>query len=69
MTIRHRTPNGRPGDQFLTVQEVADELRVSKMHVYRLIETGELRHLRTRRLIRVAERDLSDYITQAFGDH
>jgi excisionase family DNA binding protein len=55
----------RPGTSLLTVQEVATELRVSKMTVYRLIHGGEMDALRVGRSIRVPEKELDKYITHA----
>ena len=40
-------------DPFLTVGEIATQLRVSKMTVYRLIHTGELQANRIGRSFRV----------------
>ncbi|EEZ92329.1 DNA binding domain, excisionase family [Mobiluncus mulieris 28-1] len=39
--------------QFLTVAEVADFLRVSKMTVYRMVHAGELPAVRVKRSFRV----------------
>ena len=47
---------------LLTVQEVADALRVSKMSVYRLVESGELKSLRVGRTIRIREHVLTSYL-------
>ena len=41
--------------RFLTVQEVADLMRVSSMTVYRLIKSGDLPAVRVGRSFRVAE--------------
>ena len=48
--------------RFLTVQEVADLMRVSSMTVYRLIKSGELRAVRVGRSFRVRESDVDDYL-------
>ena len=40
-------------DNYLTVEEIAEELRVSKMTVYRLIHDDELGHVRVGRTYRV----------------
>ena len=66
MTIRQ--PNRRPGVDWLTVDEVAAELRVSKMTVFREIHRKNLRAARVGRAFRVLEKDLGAYIEQAFGD-
>lgn len=42
-----------PPPQFLTVTEVAEVMRVSKMTVYRLIHAGELPAIRVGRSFRV----------------
>ena len=41
--------------KFLTVAEVAEMMRVSKMTVYRLVHAGELPAIRIGRSIRVPE--------------
>jgi excisionase family DNA binding protein len=41
--------------RFLTVAEVADMMRVSKMTVYRLVHSGELPAIRFGRSFRVPE--------------
>ena len=43
------------GVRFLTVAEVAEMMRVSKMTVYRLIHSGELPAIRFGRSFRVPE--------------
>lgn len=48
--------------RFLTVQEVADLMRVSSMTVYRLIKSGDLRAVRVGRSFRVRETDVDAYL-------
>lgn len=58
--------NPRPvPPRFLTVQEIAKNLRVSKMTVYRLVETGELDHVRIGRSIRIPVVGLQRYLEEA----
>ena len=52
--------------RFLTVAEVAEVMRVSKMTVYRLVHGGELPALRVGRSVRVDERAVHDYLGKAF---
>ena len=52
--------------RFLTVAEVADVMRVSKMTVYRLVHAGELASVRVGRSFRVPERAVHDYLRSAF---
>lgn len=47
---------------FLTVAEVAEIMRVSKMTVYRLVHAGELPAVRVGRSFRVNEKAVSDYL-------
>jgi excisionase family DNA binding protein len=54
--------------RFLTVQEVAQLMRVSKMTVYRLVHSGELASVRVGRSFRVPERAVHDYLRGAFDD-
>lgn len=49
-------------DQLLTAAEVADQLRVSTMTVYRLIRRGELPAVRVGRNYRVRARDLTAFL-------
>jgi excisionase family DNA binding protein len=51
---------------FLTVQEVADMLRVSSMTVYRLIKAGDLAAVRVGRSFRVRDTDVDGYLASRF---
>lgn len=51
--------------RYLTVAEVADAMRVSRMTVYRLVHAGELPALRVGRSFRVPEDALAVYLAQA----
>jgi excisionase family DNA binding protein len=50
--------------EFVTVAEVAVNLRVSKMTVYRLIEQRELRTVRVGRSFRVPAQSVRDYLAK-----
>jgi len=52
--------------RFLTVQEVADLMRVSSMTVYRLIKSGELGAVRVGRSFRVRQEDIDVYLEQGY---
>jgi excisionase family DNA binding protein len=52
--------------RFLTVQEVADLMRVSSMTVYRLIKAGDLPAVRVGRSFRVAESDVNVYLASRY---
>jgi excisionase family DNA binding protein len=52
--------------RFLTVQEVAALMRVSKMTVYRLVHSGQLASVRVGRSFRVPERAVHEYLRRAF---
>ena len=61
----------RPGlseVRFLTVAEVAQTMRVSKMTVYRLVHSGELPAVRVGRSFRVTEDDVNEYLRKSFYD-
>jgi excisionase family DNA binding protein len=49
-------------DRLLTANEVADQLRVSTMTIYRLIRRGELAAVRVGRNYRVRSGDLDAYL-------
>lgn len=51
--------------QFLTVSEVAQVMRVSKMTVYRLVHSGEMPAVQFGRSYRVPESAVTDYVKDA----
>jgi excisionase family DNA binding protein len=48
---------------WLTVAEVAEQLRVSTMTVYRLCRAGDLPSIRVGSSIRIKREDLAQYLT------
>jgi len=52
--------------QFLTVAEVAETLRLSRMTVYRLIHSGELPAMRVGRSFRVPQSAVDALVEQSF---
>ncbi|MGO9027598.1 MAG: helix-turn-helix domain-containing protein [Acidimicrobiales bacterium] len=52
--------------RFLTVTEVAANLRVSNMTVYRLINTGSLAAIRIGKSFRIREDDLRQYLADQY---
>ena len=60
--IMAREDNGT----FLTVAEVADIMRVSKMTVYRLVHSGELPAVRVGRSFRVHETAVNKYLDASY---
>ena len=54
--------------EFLTVAEVARQLRASNMTVYRLIKAGEMRAVRVGRGYRLKEDDVRRYLQQRYMD-
>ncbi len=56
------------GGRFLTVAEVARQLRVSNMTVYRIIKSGHLGAVRVGRGYRIREDDLRRYLEQRYMD-
>jgi excisionase family DNA binding protein len=51
--------------ELLTVQEVADVLRVSTMTVYRLLKSGALPALRVGKGYRIRPTDLQSYLDRS----
>lgn len=51
---------------FLTVAEVAELMRVSKMTVYRLVHSGELPAVRVGRSFRVHEKAVGEYLDSSY---
>ncbi|BDU08825.1 hypothetical protein FMUBM48_50880 [Nocardia cyriacigeorgica] len=66
------SPQGQPvlggGTQFLTVAEVANLMRVSKMTVYRLVHSGELPAVRVGRSFRVHAKAVHEYLETSYFD-
>ena len=54
--------------RFLTVAEVADQMRVSNMTVYRLIKAGELGAVRVGKSYRIAEQDIDRYLASRYTE-
>ena len=54
--------------RLLTVNEVADLLRVSRMTVYRLIKHGEMAALRVGRNFRLREEDVHSYLRERYTE-
>ena len=57
-----------PLGRFVTVAEVAKQLRVSNMTVYRLIKAGQMRAVRVGRGYRLREDDVRKYLQQRYMD-
>ncbi len=54
------------GLNLRTVAEVAEQLRVSKMSVYRLIHTGDLEAVRFGRSFRVPQSAVDRYLDKSY---
>ena len=54
--------------RLLTVNEVADLLRVSRMTVYRLIRQGDIAALRVGRNYRLREEDVQSYLNERYTE-
>jgi excisionase family DNA binding protein len=54
--------------QFVTVAEVAAQLRVSNMTVYRLIQNGELPSVRVGRSYRIREDDVDRFLSKQYTE-
>ena len=52
--------------RFVTVAEVADQLRVSNMTVYRLVQSGQLPATRVGRSYRIREEDVDRYLAAQY---
>ena len=55
--------------RFMTVTEVADIMRVSKMTVYRLIHSGEMPAIRVGKSFRVPEAAVAQMIQAGMSHH
>jgi excisionase family DNA binding protein len=54
-------------DKFLTTDEVADKMRVSRNTVIQMIDRGELRATRFGKQWRIREVDLIEYVTRNYN--
>ncbi|MFD1506454.1 helix-turn-helix domain-containing protein [Georgenia yuyongxinii] len=54
--------------RFLTVAEVAELMRVSKMTVYRMVHAGELPAVRMGRSFRVPQAAVENLINEGLGE-
>lgn len=54
--------------RFYTVAEVAGQLRVSNMTVYRIVKSGQLKAVRVGRGYRIPEDELRTYLQQRYMD-
>lgn len=53
--------------KIMTVEDAADILGVSKMTVYRLIESGDIPHLRVGRSYRIRGDDFDRYLAHIYS--
>ena len=67
-SARDSAGDGQPRAQFLTVAEVANLMRVSKMTVYRLVHNGELPAVRVGRSFRVHAKAVHDLLETSYFD-
>jgi excisionase family DNA binding protein len=59
-------PTSEPRSEFVTVAEVAAQLRVSSMTVYRLVQAGQLPAVRVGRSYRIREDDVDRYLASQY---
>jgi excisionase family DNA binding protein len=52
--------------RYVTVAEVADQLRVSNMTVYRLVQSGQLPAVRVGRSYRISEEDVDRFLAAQY---
>lgn len=59
-------PKGEAKPTYLTVAEVASQLRVSNMTVYRLVQSGDLAAVRVGRSYRIREDDVDRFLAARY---
>jgi excisionase family DNA binding protein len=59
-------PTNEGRTRYVTVAEVADQLRVSNMTVYRLVQAGAIPALRVGRSYRIREDDVDRYLAEQY---
>ncbi len=65
-TVSQKGIDMAPSGEFLTIAEVAGQMRVSKMTVYRLVHGGELPAVRVGRSFRVTQSAVDAFIERSF---
>ena len=60
---------GLPGEGFVTVNEAADYLRLSRASIYQLLNKGELRCAKFGRARRIPVEALKDYVQRCTSDN
>ena len=60
------TQSAQAKSNFVTVSEVAHQLRVSNMTVYRLINAGELAAVRVGKSYRIRDVDVDAYLSARY---
>jgi excisionase family DNA binding protein len=68
MTASPPAPSGLDEVRFLTVAEVAELMRVSRMTVYRLVHARRLAAVRVGRSFRVSDQAVHAYLREAFPE-
>jgi len=58
--------DARPRSRYVTVAEVAGQLRVSNMTVYRLVQAGQLTAVRVGRSYRIREEDVDRFLAEQY---
>ncbi len=61
-------PRRLADERFLTVAEVAAQMRVSRMTVYRLVHDGAIASVRVGRSFRVPESAVHTYLEKAYTE-
>ena len=64
--VKPVTQSPKAKSNFVTVGEVARQLRVSNMTVYRLISAGELPAVRVGKSYRLREEDVDAYLAASY---
>jgi excisionase family DNA binding protein len=67
-TVEGRASNPFSTARFFTVTEVARQLRVSNMTVYRIVKSGQLPAVRVGRGYRIREDDVRKYLQDRYMD-
>lgn len=66
MQRKPQGPTGETKPAYLTVAEVAGQLRVSNMTVYRLVQSGDLAAVRVGRSYRIREDDVDRFLAERY---
>ncbi len=63
------TEDAKPLDEVMTIQEIADYLKVTRQTVYKLLNNGDLKAFKIGRSNRILRSELRRFIQEKMNSH